>query len=186
MTTPASTAPSERIVPAVDALVDTLHDKIDVIDELEALYERQLDALRTNDADTLDTLATETQDCTATLDDMRRKSERQARLLGRVLDVEPDDPSLGTLIDALDDRASEELGRRLAEARTAVAERMQTVQQRRETLRLALEYAAELNHELLMAMQGATAEDDGQTYTAEGQPESRQLPEERSFVNTIG
>jgi len=186
MTNPTSTVPSERIAPAVDALVDTLRAETDVIDQLEALYERQLDALRANDADALGTLAAEMQDCTATLDDMRRKSERQARLLGRVLDVAPDDPSLGDLIDALDDRSSEELGRRLAEARTAVAERVQALQQRRETLHLALEYAAGLNHELLMAMQGAATEGDGQTYTADGRPESRQLSGERSFVNTIG
>jgi hypothetical protein len=101
-----------------------------------------------------------------------------------VLEVEPDAPSLGTLIESLEERAGDGLARRLAEARTAVAEQMQAAQQRRETLRLALEYAAELNHELLMAMQGAASEVDGQTYTAEGQPELG--PDDRFFVNTIG
>lgn len=184
MTPPTSTVPSERITPALDALVDTLRAQTDVIGDLDALYERQIEALRRNDADALDALAAETQDCTATLDDMRQKSERQARLLGRVLDVEPDAPSLGTLIESLEERAGDGLARRLAEARTAVAEQMQAAQQRRETLRLALEYAAELNHELLMAMQGAASEVDGQTYTAEGQPELG--PDDRFFVNTIG
>jgi pyrroloquinoline quinone (PQQ) biosynthesis protein C len=72
----------------------------------------------------------------------------------------------------------------VAQAQTTVAERAQSVNQRRETLRLALQYAADLNHELLVTMQEAASDTDGQTYTAEGQSDPG--TPDRSFVDTVG
>jgi flagellar biosynthesis/type III secretory pathway chaperone len=142
--------PPDRIAPAADALLDTLEAQANVLSDLDDLYERQLHALKTSDPDALGALAMQTQDRAAALEDLHRKSERQAA------------------------------------ARTAVAEQVQAVHERRETLRLALEYAAGLNHDLLAAMQNAAGPDDGHTYTAAGQPASAQSPDNRSFVNTLG
>lgn len=176
---------SNRIAPAADALIETLQEEADVLEDLDALYEQQLDVLRANDPEALDVLATKTQDRTATLDDLRQKAKRQTRLLGRVLDVDADDPSLkNTLGVLLDIQPTPESAERLKDACIAVAERVQAVNQRRETLHLALQYATELNHDLLVAMQTAATEADGETYTAAGQ--SQGGPGERSFVNTIG
>jgi flagellar biosynthesis/type III secretory pathway chaperone len=176
--------PSKRIAPAADALIETLHEEVEVLEALAALYEQQLDAIRANDPAPMDARTTKIQDFAATLDNLSQKSERQARLLGRVLEGTPDEPSLEAVVRTLRDGAAAELGERLAEVQTAVAERVQAVNQRRETLRLALEYAADLNHELLVAMQEAASETDGQTYTANGQSESGSP--DRSFVNAVG
>jgi len=176
--------PSNHIAPAAEALIETLHEKVEVLESLAALYEQQLDAIRANDPELMGARTTKIQDFAAALDNLSQKSERQARLLGRVLEEAPEEPSLEELVQTLRDSAAPELGERVAEAQTAVAERVQEVNQRRETLRLALEYAADLNHELLVAMQKATSDTDGQTYTANGRPESG-LPD-RSFVNAVG
>lgn len=176
---------SNRIAPAANALIDTLQEEVDVLEDLEALYEQQLDILRINDPEALEYLATKTQDRTATLDDLRQKAKRQTRLLGRVIDVEADDPSLRETLEALlDTEPPPEATERLKEACTTLAEWVQVVSQRRETLHLALQYATELNHDLLVAMQTAATEAEAETYTAAGQ--SRGAPGDRSFVNTIG
>lgn len=178
--------PSKRIAPAAEALIDTLHAEIDTLDALEDAYEQQLEALQANDPDTLGTLTARIQDCTATLEDMSQKSKRQARLLGRVLGMEADEPSLDAVVQTLDAVDTPDFDGGLVEAREAVATRVQSVNQRREILQLSLQYAAELNHELLVAMTEAAAEGDGQTYTANGQSESGPPSDDRSFVNTVG
>ncbi len=175
--------PPNRIRPAADALVDTLEMEVQALDTLEGLYDQQLEAVRANDTGPMEKRTTEIQVQTATLQDVNARGERQAHLLGRVLGIDADEPSLEEVVEALRD-AAPELGEKVAEAQTAVAERAQTVNQRRETLRLALEYAADLNHELLAAMQEAAGEADGQTYTAEGQ--SKPGAPDRSFVDTLG
>lgn len=176
--------PSKQIAPAADALIETLRAEVDALDALEELHEKQIEAVRANESGPLGASITQIQNYAATLDNLSQKSERQARLLGRVLEEAPDEPSLEALVRTLRDGAAPELGEQLAEAQTAVAERVQAVNQRRETLRLALEYAADLNHELLVAMQEAASEPDGQTYTANGQSEPGSP--DRSFVNAVG
>jgi ABC-type transporter Mla subunit MlaD len=126
----------------------------------------------------------EIQEQIATLQDLSEQSERQARLLGRVLDTDADEPSLEALIHVLRDGAAPELGEQLAAAQTAVAECVQDVDQRRETLRLALEYATDLNHELLTAMQKAGSSVEVQPYTAEGRSQTS-FPD-RFFVDATG
>lgn len=180
--------PSKRIAPAAEALIDTLRTEEEVLEQLEELYQQQLAALRANDSDELNTLTTQVQDCMATLEDMGQKGTRQARLLGRVLDMEADEPSLSEVIHQLRAKELPTLGERLAQVQTEVAERVQAVNQRRETLQLALKYATELNHELLVTMKEAEAEANGQTYTADGQSRQPSGPasDDRSFVNTVG
>jgi prefoldin subunit 5 len=175
--------PPNRITPAADALIDTLDVEVEALNTLEALYDHQIEAIRSNDLDSINERTTEIQVQTATLRDLSERSERQARLLGRVLDVDADEPALEDLVRALNE-VDPALGERVAEAQTTVAERVQSVNQRRETLRLALEYAADLNHELLVTMQEAATDADGQTYTAEGQSASG--PPDLSFVDTVG
>lgn len=176
--------PPNRIAPAADALIDTLHAEVEALDALEALYDQQLDAIRTSDAGLVGEHAAEIQAQTAALQDLSEQSERQASLLGRVLDMDADEPSLEGLIQGLRNGAAPELGKQLDEAQTAVAERVQGVRQRRETLRLALEYATDLNHELLTAMQEAGSNVEIQAYTAEGRS-APSLPD-RFFVDATG
>lgn len=175
--------PPNRITPAADALIDTLNAELEALNTLEALYDQQIEAIRANDLDSIDERTTQIQVQTATLQDLNERSERQARLLGRVLETDADEPPLEELVRALRE-ADPALGDEVAEAQTTVAERVQNVNQRRETLRLALEYAADLNHELLVTMQEAASDVDGQTYTAEGQ--SAPGTPDRSFVDTVG
>ena len=184
MKDPASTAPPERTAPLTDALVGTLHDEADALDELNALLRQQLEALHDNAPDCLEDLAMQTQECTATLDALRQKRTRQKRLLGRVLEVEGKAPSLATLSAVLQQRADGEEGERLAQARTTVAGRARQARQRGETLNFALQYAAELNRDLLLAMQGAITGKDGHTYTARGH--AQRAAAERSLVNAVG
>ncbi|WP_119841913.1 flagellar protein FlgN [Salinibacter ruber] len=175
----------KRLTPVTDKLVETLSEKADAFEKLESLFEQQLGALRNGETDALGPLATEAQDCTDTIDDLRQTYQRQARLLIRMLELEEDDPSLETLIEVLEERApSAEASTRLAEARAAVLERAESAQQANDTLQFALEYAAGLNHELLTAVQQAAVDTDRRTYTADGTAESGSG--EHSLVNTIG
>ena len=176
----------KRLTPVTDKLVETLSEKADAFEKLESLFEQQLDALRNGETDALGPLATEAQDCTDTIDDLRQTYQRQARLLIRMLELEEEeDPSLETLIEVLEERApSAEASTRLAEARAAVLERAESAQRTNDTLQFALEYAAGLNHELLAAVQQAAVDTDRRTYTADGTAESG--GGEHSLVNTIG
>lgn len=174
----------ERITPLIDTLVDTLRAEADALDELNGLLDRQLEALRAGTPEKLAELAVKTHECTAELDTLRQKRTRQTRLVGRVLGVEAQDTSVEALIAALDERPSRDVDERLPEACAAIENRTQKTQQRGETLRFALQYAAELNRELLAAMHGAADGVDGQMYTATGQ--SQGATANRSFVNAIG
>ena len=176
--------PFKRLAPVTDKLVETLQKKADTFDDLTALFERQLEALRNGETDALTSLATRAQDCTATLEELRQAYRRQARLLIRVLELDQDDPSLQALIDALEQHDAPEASAQLAQARSAVTERAEAAQAKNETLRFALEHAAGLNHELLAAVQEATVQTDSRTYTADGEAESG--GGEYSLVNTIG
>jgi DNA repair exonuclease SbcCD ATPase subunit len=175
--------PPNRITPAADALIDTLDAEVEALNTLEALYDQQIKAIRANNLDAIDERTMEIQVQTATLQDLGERSERQARLLGRVLGMDTDEPSLEELVRTLRE-ADPALSETVAQAQTTVAERAQGVNQRRETLRLALQYAADLNHELLVTMQEAASDTDGQTYTAEGQSDPG--TPDRSFVDTVG
>lgn len=176
--------PPDRIAPAADALTATLHTEVEALSTLEALYDRQLQAVRADNMGPVGEHTTKIQEQTATLQDLSARSERQVHLLGRVLEMDADEPSLEEVLHVLCDGAAPELGEQLREAQRAVTERAHDVNQRRETLRLALEYAADLNHELLTAMQAADEDPEVQTYTAEGQSEPP-LPD-RFFVDATG
>lgn len=176
--------PFKRLAPVADKLVDTLQKKADTFDDLTSVFEQQLDALRNGDTDALTNLTPRAQECTATLGELRQTYRRQARLLARILDVEPDDQSLQGLIRILEQRGATEVSARLRRARTAVIERAEAAQAKNDTLQFALEHAAGLNHELLAAVQEATLETDGRTYTADGEATSG--GGEHSLVNTIG
>lgn len=182
MTAPASTVQPDRIGPLIDKLVETLEDEARALDDLNALLARQLGALRAGTPGVLEDTATDVHECTAGLDTLRQKRARQTRLLRRVLQVEPDGASLEPIAEALRQGANTRQQTRLADARAAVRSRAQAAHERGETLSFAIEYAAELNRDLLLAMQGSSSE--GGTYTASGQ--SQASSDGRSFVNTVG
>lgn len=177
--------PPKRIAPLADNLTDTLRAEAEALDELKLLFEQQLDALRDGDTDALGETATKAQECAAVLENKRQEAERQARLLGRLLGTS-EEVSLREVMGALEARLDETVCERLTKVRTAVEDRAQKVNQRSETLSFALQYAADLNHELLAAMKGTAEEEDVHTYTSTGQAEPRQLSGDPSFVNTIG
>ena len=174
----------KRLAPVTDKLVETLEKKADTFETLESLFEQQLDALRNGATDPLAALTTQTQECTAALDELRQMYQRQARLLIRVLELDADDPSLQALIDALEAHGAPEASRQLGQARAAVVEQAEAAQAKNDTLQFALEHAAGLNHELLAAVQDAAADPDRRTYTADGTTQSG--GGEHSLVNTIG
>jgi len=184
MKDPTSTTPPERIAPAADALIETLQAEAEALEDLEDLLDRQLEALQAGDPEALAQTTTKTQDRAAALDELRQKGQRQMRLLSRVLDVDTSNASLEDLIHALEDRPNLTAGQRMIEVRAAVERRAEAVNHRGETVGFALQYAAELNHDLLVAMQEATTEADGRTYTATG--ETHAASGDRSLVNTIG
>lgn len=178
--------PPERIAPILETLTDTLDAQVEALNELETLFERQLEALRADNPEAMREMAMKTQECTTRLETMGQKCGRQARLLGRVLEVGSDEPELSELVEVLEARSAQGAAEQLAAARSTLQERAREVNRRRETLRFALEHAAELNHELLVAMQEGGDASGSHTYTASGQSESRQPSGDRSFVNTIG
>lgn len=174
----------KRLAPVTDKLVETLHEKADTFEELNALFEQQLAALRDGETDTLATLTTETQECTAALEELHRRYQRRARLLVRILDLDHDDPSLRDLIEALEAHGAPEASGQLERARAAVLDQAEAAQAKNDTLQFALKHAAGLNHELLAAVQEAAVDTDRRTYTADGEAESG--GGEHSLLNTIG
>lgn len=197
--------PPDRLNPVISALVTTLRDEADALDTLNALFDRQINAIRTGAAETLTDLSAETHAVTDRLHVLRQKRARQLRLLGRLLDIDEDNVSVRalltavestdtirtsgpskhsrTLVMAMSNRASDEVIERLSDARSAVARRAQDAHRRGETLRVSLEVAAGLNRELLIAMHDAADTSDSATYTAAGQSEAAPS---RSFVNAVG
>lgn len=175
--------PSKKVAPIAEELIETLHSKEEILDQLRLLFSRQLEALRSREPALVGEMATKTQERAARLEELRRTCVRQMRLLGRVLGVETDDLTLQDLVDALA-QSDAEISTKLAEARTAVREQAEKVNERSETVNYALEFAAGLNHELLVAMQEACRSRDAETYTARGQSEA--VTHDRSFVNTVG
>jgi hypothetical protein len=197
--------PPDRLNPVIRALVTTLRDEADALDTLNALFDRQIDAIRNGAAETLKEMSAETHTVTDRLHVLRQKRARQLRLLSRLLDIDDDDVSVRTLLAAVEstdtirtsgpskhsrtlvmamsNRASDAVKARLSDARAAVERRAQEAHRRGETLRVSLEVAASLNRELLIAMHDAADTSDTSTYTAAGQAEAASS---RSFVNAVG
>jgi len=176
--------PSERVAPLTEKLVETLREEAGLLKDLERHLERQLEALQEGQTEALSQATAEAEETASRLDDIRRKAKRQAGLLGRILETETDDPSLETLLGRLHDGPEGADDARLAEARQVVRKRADAVNQRSETLQFALHYAAQLNHDVLIAMKEATTGADGRTYTSEGEAEAS--TGEHALVNAVG
>lgn len=184
MPPPTSTAPHERTAPVTDALIGTLHEEADALDTLNALLGRQLEAVRAGTPEALADITTQMHTCTAALEALQQTRARQTRLLGRVLEVDEENASLPAIIQTLRAHPADQVGTRLTEARAVARKRAQTARQRSEALRFTLGYAAGLNRDLLLAMQGVGPAPGRHTYTAGGRTEAAR--DARSFVNAIG
>lgn len=178
MTTPP---PSAR--PVVDTLLATLEQESAVLDTLADALGVQLAALRERRHEELQNGAERASAAVAEMDRLRQVRERQARLLGRVLDVDTqNDGGLDALIGALAARDAERAGR-LRRLRDDLRERAQAADAQSEELAFALNVAVRIGRELLHAWQHVDAPVPSQLYTAAGRTTATPS---RPFVNHLG
>ena len=169
----------------VKALIESLREEAADLRKLEAQFGRQLDALREQQHERQEQAMHEASETVGTLDRLRAKRERQMRLLGRVLKVEGEAPSLQQLAAAIDSHPETgPLGADLLEARAAVREQAQKTRQVCEHLDFALQYAVSLGRDMLQAMQDLDRPPPPCVYTARGN--TSRAPTPRSFVNKVG
>ena len=181
--TPTDNQPAALPVPrpAVDALVATLGQERDALDDLARTLELHLDALRVHHPEAMQDATDAAGHALGEMNRLRLVRERQARLLGRVLGT--DDLRSAALVAAVRPRDAALAGA-LAAAFEAVRARVRTTQRRADELAFALDLAVRVGRELMHAWQHLDAPAPARVYTANGASSEATPP--RSFVNHVG
>ena len=181
---PTASAPRGPLALA-EQLLSTLQQEQVALDHLSAYVEQQLAALRVRQQEAIAEATTQASEAMNELDRLRQLRERQARLLGRVLHVEADPNALTALAEALAQLPEgEATGAQLLDVRSRVRERAATTRQHCSELAFALQYAVQLGHEMIQALQGLDAPPPARVYTARGETTQGSSP--RSFLNKVG
>lgn len=173
-------------LPLAESLLKTLQEEQETLARLESLFAAHRDALRENRQDLLEEATNRTNDLVSALARLRQARDRQMRLLGRVLHVEGEAPSLVQIADAIrPHEGGEEAARQLLDQRRAIHAHAARAQQQCGELEFALNYAIDLGREMLQAIQGVDAATaPARVYTPKGA--SAQPSTQHSFLNTLG
>lgn len=165
-------------------LLASLNQEAETLDRLGALFDRQLEALRGNDAETLEQATIAVNEEIHALEQHRQARLRQARLLGRMLrqpETEALEP-LGQTLAARPDTAAQ--GQALLDARETVRRQAEHTRRRCDAFEFALQYAVRLGREMMQVIQDLDVPPPPRVYTARGQ--SSASPSSSSFINQVG
>ncbi len=168
-----------RPQPAVEALLNTLNQERETVSRLAAALAQQLDALQTNQQESLMDATDEASRAVSEMHRLRQVRERQARLLARLLRLE--NPESDELAEALAAH-SRPLAKRLRTAHETLRASVRATRERSDELAFALHVAAHIGREMLLAWQHIDA--PSQVYTAGGTGSDVVPP--RPFVNHLG
>ncbi|GIV59743.1 flagellar protein FlgN [Rhodocaloribacter litoris] len=185
MNTPPDTPRLQGIKGIADNLLETLRQEAATLDRLHACFEAQHEALRRREHAALDERTVEVNELVHALEQLRQARLRQARLLGRLLQLDEAPDSLAPLVDALAARPeTAETAQRLQAARERIREQARHTRQRCEAYEFALRYAVRLSDEMLQALRDLDVPPPAKVYTATGA--TSQTSTRRSVVNKVG
>ncbi|MEM1128584.1 MAG: flagellar export chaperone FlgN [Bacteroidota bacterium] len=166
-----------------ETLLQTLDAEHAVLQTLHATFDVQMQALQRQAPAQLEEATVTANEQVSEMNRLRKKRERQMRLLGRVLTPSTEGATLQDLARALAD-THEPLSTQLQTARTQLRAQAAATQQRCEEVEFTLRYAAQLGHELLEAIRGLDVPPPPRVYTAHGH--SVQTQSGTSFVDRVG
>lgn len=188
----------KRFAPVVDNLVETLKEEASVLERLEEGFARQMGALRDGDPGALKEATSETQKQVGRAQELKETRKRQVGLLSRMIGKEGDsspaekqplkmDHSLSQVTERIKAETGPEATgklRQLEEAWALLEQNGRAAGQKSQALQRALRRAAEINHNLVTAMQEAVSTGSSSAYTEDGTPVTPSS--DQSLVNTTG
>lgn len=169
-------------LPPADKLLDTLQSEHEQLQELDAQFEQQLEALRDQQVEQMEEATAHANETMRELNRLQQARRRQMRLLGRFLD-QGEDASLEQLGTVLKNKHPE-LGEQLLTRRQSLREQAEATKERCEELEFALQYAVKLRREMLDMLQHLDAAPSASEYTASGT--TADPPRSRSLLNEVG
>lgn len=157
------------------------HEKMSVL--ADRLREK-LEALRTRDADELESTTLDLSLAIQELDRLGERRRHRMNALGRALDLSVSQPDLEQLAEHARATDRAQMAESLRQWRTAMREQAETTQQLCEQVAFGLQYAAAVGQEMLEILRGASPEEPASTYSRDGGSEAD--PSSPSFVNRLG
>lgn len=166
-------------------LLSTLQEEATLLDQLRGCFDEQMDALRGQAPDRLETATQDANEIVNRMNQLRQVRLRQMRLMGRVLRLDSAPVTLAALAEALqatpDGRT---VSQQLLDTRTTLRSLARTTQQQCEDLEFTLQYALQLGREMLETIKGLDTPPPTKVYTARG--DARQTTTPRSLLNRVG
>lgn len=155
--------------------------------EMAVLADRlraKLSALRSRDADELESSTVDLSQAIQELDRLSERRRRRMDELARALDLDAVQPDLEQLALHARSIGREELGDRLTEWRNTMRDQAETTQELCEQVAFGLQYAAAVGQEMLEIMRGVSPGEPASTYSRDGDSDGD--PSSPSFVNRLG
>lgn len=166
-------------------LLGTMQQEQEALDTLYTCFDQQVEALRDQQPDRLEQTTHQINEVVHQLEKLRNARERQASLLGRMLQVEGEPISLEKIGQAYAlQPEGTAMGQQILEARLSTRQKAERTQLRCEEFEFALQYAARLGQEMLQVIQGLDVPLPARVYTAKGNTTHTIPP--RSFLNQVG
>jgi hypothetical protein len=179
-----NTAPEGGPVPLAGALLATLKQECEALARLARCFEVQIEAMRSRVPDGLEAATLSVTEEVGALASIQQNRERQTRLLARMLSLE-DRADLSQIAEAIRQKGiGGNAGPSLLEVRDSARKMALAAQERCQELEFALNYAADLGRDMLMAVQGAGHKTPTLAYTAKGHAAPGHTG--RSFMNQKG
>jgi hypothetical protein len=180
--------PIEAIHPLHDAaraLIEGLNREHQSIEALRGQVELQLEALHRHERETIEESTQSASQEVNTLQKLRTERDQIVRQVHLILGTDAPDVSLAKLIETLElELGDGNLVEELKALHTTLPTEAAATRERCRELAFSLQYALHFGHDLIEAIQRASAPPPVQVYTAEG---SQKLPSSRRMmVNKIG
>lgn len=153
--------------------------------DLKTHIEEQLNALRSQERSTLETLTAETSSIISSLQTLQIEKEKHLTSFSKILELDPSNSSLESIIKSLERHAIEEgQVELLKQLNTTIPLTAQAIKERSKELAYSLQYALHLGHQMIEAIQGAVSYPPILVYTAEGN--KKLSASKRMMVNKVG
>lgn len=167
------------------SLLSTLQEEYDALVRLRGHFDEHILALRERRKEGIDEATHRTNDEISTLARLKQQRDRKMRLLGRVLRIDGDRPTIEEVAHRLDSEAStNDAARDIRRLQGSIRTEAVRTRARCHDLGFALEYAVHLGRDLLQALQGMSPTGATKVYTPKGG--AVESSGTSSFVNKVG
>ncbi len=166
--------------PLAEALVRTLESERATLEQLDAEFQLQREAIRRRDFEAIEDATLRTNEQVTRLETLRRTRQRQAKLLARVLEIPGDDIRVAQITERLGGHLP--LSARLETLRDEIRAKADAAQDKIDEIAFMLQHSLSIGQDMIQTMHGADAPGSG-AYDASG----RTAPTARSgMLNRIG